>query len=100
MNQTGIIKDENFVIPWDSVIRNPVWDHDHDLKTGVCGMASGVMEWTSSMEKDPARVKEPPGPVACGGDWRQPGISNRVEYLRSRGERRDNLGFRIVRNVR
>ena len=52
------------------------------------------------MEKDPARVKEPPGPVACGGDWRQPGISNRVEYLRSRGESRDNLGFRIVRNVR
>ena len=36
----------------------------------------------------------------CGGDWRQPGISNRVEYLRSRGESRDNLGFRIVRNVR
>ena len=31
--ETGIIKDENFVIPWDSVIRNPVWDHDHDLKT-------------------------------------------------------------------
>ena len=76
------------------------YSNDHDLKTGVCGMASGVMEWTSSMEKDPARVKEPPGPVACGGDWRQPGISNRVEYLRSRGERRDNLGFRIVRNAR
>ena len=76
------------------------YSNDHDLKTGVCGMASGVMEWTSSMEKDPARVKEPPGPVACGGDWRQPGISNRVEYLRSRGESRDNLGFRIVRNVR
>lgn len=38
------------------------YSNDHDLKTGVCGMASGVMEWTSSMEKDPARVKEPPGP--------------------------------------
>lgn len=48
------------------------YSNDHDLKTGVCGMASGVMEWTSSMEKDPARVKEPPGPVACGGDWRRP----------------------------
>ena len=46
------------------------------------------------------RKNQPPGPVACGGDWRQPGISNRVEYLRSRGESRDNLGFRIVRNVR
>ena len=73
-----------------------------DWSSDVCSsvLASGVMEWTSSMEKDPARVKEPPGPVACGGDWRQPGISNRVEYLRSRGERRDNLGFRIVRNAR
>jgi len=31
--ETGVIKDENFVIPWDSVNRNPVWDKDHDLKT-------------------------------------------------------------------
>ncbi len=31
--ETGVIKDENFVIPWDSVIRNPLWDKDHDLKT-------------------------------------------------------------------
>jgi len=76
------------------------YSKDYDLKTGICGMASGVMEWTSSMERDPARVKEPPSPVACGGDWRQPGIANRVEYLRSRGESRDNLGFRIVRDVR
>lgn len=31
--ETGVIKDENFVIPWDSVVRNPVWDKDHNLKT-------------------------------------------------------------------
>lgn len=31
--ETGIIKDENFVIPWDSVRRNRVWDNDHDLKS-------------------------------------------------------------------
>ncbi|MDP1800222.1 MAG: class D beta-lactamase [Bacteroidota bacterium] len=32
--ETGIIKDENFVIPWDSVVRqNPKWNTDHDLKT-------------------------------------------------------------------
>ena len=31
--ETGVIKDENYVIPWDSVLRNPVWDQDHDLKT-------------------------------------------------------------------
>lgn len=76
------------------------YSNDYDLETGVCGMASGVAEWTSSMEKDPARVKEPPGPVACGGDWRNPGITDKVEYLRSRGECRDNLGFRIVRDAR
>lgn len=32
--ETGIIKDENFVIPWDSVTRqNPNWNSDQDLKT-------------------------------------------------------------------
>lgn len=31
--ETGVIKDESFIIPWDSVVRNPVWDGDHDLKT-------------------------------------------------------------------
>jgi len=31
--ETGIIPDENFVIAWDSIKRNPVWDADHDLKT-------------------------------------------------------------------
>jgi beta-lactamase class D len=31
--ETGVIKDENFIIPWDKVVRNPVWDQDHDLKT-------------------------------------------------------------------
>ncbi len=31
--ETGVIEDENHVIPWDSVVRNPLWDKDHDLKT-------------------------------------------------------------------
>jgi beta-lactamase class D len=32
--ETGVITDENFVIPWDSVIRqNPNWNTDHNLKT-------------------------------------------------------------------
>lgn len=31
--ETGVISDENFIIPWDSVRRNPVWDCDHDLKS-------------------------------------------------------------------
>jgi len=31
--ETGVIPDENYVIKWDSVTRNPVWDKDHDLKT-------------------------------------------------------------------
>ncbi len=31
--ETGVIKDENFVIAWDSITRNPLWDKDHNLKT-------------------------------------------------------------------
>lgn len=31
--ETGVIPDEHFVISWDSVTRNPVWDKDHDLRT-------------------------------------------------------------------
>jgi len=32
--ETGIIKDENFIIPWDSIVRdNPKWNKDHDLKS-------------------------------------------------------------------
>lgn len=31
--ETGVIEDENYVIPWDSIKRNEVWDKDHDLKT-------------------------------------------------------------------
>ncbi|MDQ3047670.1 MAG: class D beta-lactamase [Bacteroidota bacterium] len=31
--ESGVIKDENFVIPWDSIVRsNPKWNQDHDLK--------------------------------------------------------------------
>ncbi|MBK6566809.1 MAG: class D beta-lactamase [Saprospiraceae bacterium] len=31
--ETGVIQDENYIIPWDSITRNPVWDKDHDMKT-------------------------------------------------------------------
>lgn len=32
--ETGVIPDENYVIKWDSVVRqNPDWNHDTDLKT-------------------------------------------------------------------
>ena len=32
--ETGVITDENFVIPWDSVLRQiPKWNTNHDLKT-------------------------------------------------------------------
>jgi len=34
--ETGVIKDEHFIIPWDSVIRkNPKWNSDHDLETAI-----------------------------------------------------------------
>jgi len=32
--ETGVIKDENFIIPWDSITRRiPAWNQDQDLKT-------------------------------------------------------------------
>jgi beta-lactamase class D len=32
--ETGVIKNENFVIPWDSVVRRiPVWNQDQNLKS-------------------------------------------------------------------
>ncbi|HOS47570.1 MAG TPA: class D beta-lactamase [Bacteroidia bacterium] len=32
--ETGVIRDENFVIPWDSVVRkNPNWNKDHNLQS-------------------------------------------------------------------
>ena len=32
--ETGVIRDESFVIPWDSVERSrPEWNHDHDLRS-------------------------------------------------------------------
>ena len=34
--ETGVIKDENFVLPWDKVIRkNENWNYDQDLKTAI-----------------------------------------------------------------
>lgn len=34
--ETGVIEDENFVIPWDSVVRpNPNWNMDQDLQTAI-----------------------------------------------------------------
>ena len=31
--ETGAVKDENYVIKWDGVHRNEIWDADHDLKS-------------------------------------------------------------------
>jgi len=31
--ETGVIKDENFLIPWDSIKRRDIWDKDHTLRT-------------------------------------------------------------------
>lgn len=71
---------------------------DYDWDTGVCGMASGVMEWTSTIAKNPARLKEPAGVVVCGGDRDNPGVKDRVQYLMNKDECRPNLGFRLVRD--
>ena len=34
--ETGVIRDEHFVIPWDSVARSfPSWNRDHDLSSAI-----------------------------------------------------------------
>ncbi len=76
------------------------YSDDHDRDSGLCGMCSGVMELTSSMEQNPARMKEPEGPVVCGGDYATPGLKDQVEYLHDRDVRRPNIGFRLVRDVK
>ena len=37
--ETGVIKDDSFLIAWDSIVRNPIWDKDHDLKTAFANSA-------------------------------------------------------------
>jgi beta-lactamase class D len=37
--ETGVIRDQHHVIPWDSIVRNPVWDKDFDLKDAFANSA-------------------------------------------------------------
>jgi len=38
--ETGVIRDEHFVIPWDSIPRsNPAWNRDHDLASAMASSA-------------------------------------------------------------
>ncbi len=76
------------------------YSDDHDRDSGLCGMCSGVMELTSSIEQNPARMKEPAGPVACGGNCDEPGLKDQVEYLHDRDDRKPYVGFRLVRDVK
>ncbi len=68
--------------------------HDVDSSNNLCGMVSGMSEWTSSMAVDPAMPMEAKRHVICGGNSLSPG-KQKIRY-----ERPDfysaTTGFRTV----
>jgi len=47
--ETGIIKGEDFVIPWDSIARQiPEWNHDHNLKSAF---QNSVVPWYQELAR-------------------------------------------------
>lgn len=76
----------------------PVDRYDQDVDaSGLCGFASGVREWTSSIERDISRPVDPPKRVSCGGTSSSPGL-DQIHYEPSSEERSPDLGFRTIRN--
>lgn len=82
--------------PWGPVDAAPA-----DVTTrGVHGMAGNVTEWVRDPAKNPAYPMNPKAPLVCGASYLQPrnGIRSR-EWLPGRDVRRQDLGFRIVRET-
>ncbi len=63
----------------------------------LCGFNSGVSEWTSSKEKNPAMPMEGEKPIACGGNSISPG-KQKINYLPTPDTREKTIGFRTVRD--
>ena len=63
----------------------------------VHGLGGNVAEWTKNSERNPAFPMNARSPVACGGAFTGPeGGSRKRTWISNRGERRRDLGFRIV----
>ncbi len=64
----------------------------------IHGLAGNVAEWTENPERNPAFPMNARSPVACGGTFLAPGggVHARI-WLDTRGIRRSDLGFRVVR---
>ena len=71
--------------------------HDDVDASGLCGFASGVKEWTSSIDRDISRPTDPPKRISCGGTSSHPGLQQ-SHYESSSEERSSDLGFRTIRN--
>ena len=64
----------------------------------VYGLGGNVAEWTKNPERNPAFPMNARSPVACGGSFmRVEGGVRKRTWIPARGERRRDLGFRIVR---
>lgn len=74
----------------------PVADYSNDFgPDNLCGFASGVSEWTDTLEKNPAQPMEPAQHLICGGDYRNPGLKA-VRHEPDPGYRSRTTGFRTV----
>ena len=63
----------------------------------IHGLGGNVAEWTKNPEHNPAFPMNARSPVACGGSFMglERGVRKRT-WIPTRGERRRDLGFRIV----
>ena len=66
----------------------------------IHGLAGNVAEWSENPERNPAFPMNAKSPIACGGSFLAPegGVRARI-WLNTRGIRRSDVGFRIVRQI-
>lgn len=74
----------------------PVSEYSNDMGAdNLCGFASGVSEWTDTVEKNPNQPMEPPQHVICGGDYTAPSLQQ-IKYEPGPNFKSDKTGFRTV----
>ena len=67
---------------------------------GVYGLAGNVAEWLEKSALNPSFPMNATSPVAAGGSFLKPGRGVRERsWLETRGARRPELGFRVVRDA-
>ncbi len=67
--------------------------------SGVCGLAGGVAEWTSTQSVNLAMPMSGKKPVVCGGSYLNHGSTETEDYMDSESACRPDLGFRTVKDL-